>query len=220
MADLDHLGVGLLIDLRRPAEPKSELNRWPSAGVAVLTHNEGVATPPPHLAAMNDADWSLGGVEGYQRATSSAYPVEPRSVGLFGPFLRDLADREGAAVVGCAAGKDRTGCLCALTLRLVDVADAETVADYLMTNQTIDWDKRLPAIRDRIASRYGESPGDELSRTMPSVQEDFLAASFTAISEAVASLEHDAKAVLDLDDGRLANLRARLIGSGAFKKSD
>jgi hypothetical protein len=83
MADLDHLGVGRLIDLRRPAEPKSELHRWPSAGVAVLTQHAGLATPPPHLAA--------------------------------------------------------------------------------------------------------------------------------------ASLEHDAKAVLDLDDGRLAKLRARLIGSGAFK---
>jgi hypothetical protein len=55
---------------------------------------------------------------------------------------------------------------------------------------------------------------------MLSVQEDFLAASFTSISEEFASLEHDAKAVLDLDDGRLANLRARLTGPGAFKKSE
>lgn len=78
----------------------------------------------------------------------------------------------------------------------------------------------MPAVRDRIASRYGESPSDELPRTMLSVQEDFLAASFTSISEEFASLEHDAKAVLDLDDGRLANLRARLTGPGAFKKSE
>ncbi|MFZ4069096.1 MAG: tyrosine-protein phosphatase [Caulobacterales bacterium] len=213
---LDQLGVALLADLRRPEERAQEPNRWPSAGVAVLTNDAGVNTPPPHLAAVNAADWSPAGVEGYMRATYGAYPFEPRYVALFGGFLRGLADGEGAAVVHCAAGKDRTGCLCALTLRLVGVADDETIADYLITNQTIDWDKRVPAMRERIAARYGAAPGDAALHKMLGVQEDFLAAYFAAIAEEFASLERYAEVVLDLDAARLNRLRARLLAeSGA-----
>jgi protein-tyrosine phosphatase len=210
-AALDRLGVSLLVDLRRPEERESEPNRWPGAGVAVLTNDEGVNTPPPHLAAINAADWSPSGVEGYMRATYTAYPFEPRYVALFGQFLRDLADGDGAAVVHCAAGKDRTGCLCALTLRLAGVADDDTVADYLLTNQTLDWATRLPAMRERIASRYGEAPGDESLKKMLGVQEDFLVAYFAAIGAEFASLERYAEVVLDLDAARLARLRARLL---------
>lgn len=208
---LEGLGVSLLVDLRRPEERAQEPNRWPGPSVRALTNDEGVNTPPPHLAAVNASDWSPAGVEGYMRATYAAYPFEARYVALFGQFLRDLADGEGAAVVHCAAGKDRTGCLCALTLRLVGVADDETVADYLLTNQTLDWDRRLPAMRERIASRYGEAPGDDALRTMLGVQEDFLDAYFAAIGAEFASLERYAEAVLNLDPARLARLRARLI---------
>jgi protein-tyrosine phosphatase len=208
---LDQLGVALLVDLRRPEERAQEPNRWPAAGVRALTNDEGVNTPPPHLAAINAADWSPAGVEGYMRATYAAYPFEPRYVALFGEFIRRLADGDGAAVVHCAAGKDRTGCLCALTLRLVGVADDDTVGDYLLTNQTLDWEQRIPAMRARIASRYGEAPGDDALRTMLGVQEDFLAAYFAAIGAEFASLESYAAAVLDLDAAGLARLRARLV---------
>ncbi|WP_369139285.1 tyrosine-protein phosphatase [Modestobacter versicolor] len=53
--------------------------------------------------------------------------------------LRTLADGgPGAAVVHCAAGKDRTGVVCALALAAAGVEPAAIVADYAQTAEVID----------------------------------------------------------------------------------
>ncbi len=53
--------------------------------------------------------------------------------------LRALATAgDGASVVHCAAGKDRTGVVCALALAVAGVGHDEIVADYAMTADVID----------------------------------------------------------------------------------
>ena len=53
--------------------------------------------------------------------------------------LRALATTEpGASVVHCAAGKDRTGVVCALALAVAGVGHDDIVADYAMTADVID----------------------------------------------------------------------------------
>ena len=53
--------------------------------------------------------------------------------------LRALAHAgPGASVVHCAAGKDRTGVVCALALAVAGVGHDEIVADYAMTAEVID----------------------------------------------------------------------------------
>jgi protein tyrosine/serine phosphatase len=51
--------------------------------------------------------------------------------------LRDVAHGEGAAVVHCAAGKDRTGVVCALALAAVGVPREAIVADYVATGERL-----------------------------------------------------------------------------------
>jgi protein-tyrosine phosphatase len=58
--------------------------------------------------------------------------------------LRDIATAPGAVIVHCAAGKDRTGVVCALTLTVAGVEPEVIVADYAAT------DERLEAIIDRL----------------------------------------------------------------------
>ncbi len=58
--------------------------------------------------------------------------------------LRDVAHGEGAAIVHCAAGKDRTGMVVALALSAVGVDREAIVADYAATGE------RLVAILDRL----------------------------------------------------------------------
>jgi protein-tyrosine phosphatase len=58
--------------------------------------------------------------------------------------LRVMATSEGAALVHCAAGKDRTGVVCALALEAVSVTREEVVADYARTGE------RLEAILRRL----------------------------------------------------------------------
>jgi protein-tyrosine phosphatase len=52
--------------------------------------------------------------------------------------LRDVADADGAAIVHCAAGKDRTGVVCALALEAVGVPRDAIVADYVATAERLD----------------------------------------------------------------------------------
>ena len=52
--------------------------------------------------------------------------------------LRVMARGDGAALVHCAAGKDRTGVVCAFALEAVGVIREEIVADYARTGERIE----------------------------------------------------------------------------------
>jgi protein tyrosine/serine phosphatase len=52
--------------------------------------------------------------------------------------LRDIATAEGAAIVHCAAGKDRTGVIVALALTVAGVEPEAIVADYAATGDRIE----------------------------------------------------------------------------------
>jgi protein tyrosine/serine phosphatase len=52
--------------------------------------------------------------------------------------LRSIATAPGAAIVHCAAGKDRTGVIVALALTLAGVEPDVVVADYMATDEKLD----------------------------------------------------------------------------------
>jgi protein-tyrosine phosphatase len=52
--------------------------------------------------------------------------------------LRSIATADGAVIVHCAAGKDRTGVIVALALTAADVRPEAIVADYAATGDRID----------------------------------------------------------------------------------
>ena len=52
--------------------------------------------------------------------------------------LRDIAYAPGGVVVHCAAGKDRTGMVCALALELVGAQRAAVIADYVATGERLE----------------------------------------------------------------------------------
>ncbi|MEU4537986.1 tyrosine-protein phosphatase [Streptosporangium sp. NPDC023825] len=75
--------------------------------------------------------------------------AELRVTGFYYGYLRDRPDSvlaalramtldEGAALVHCAAGKDRTGVLCALALEVAGATREAIVADYVATADRIE----------------------------------------------------------------------------------
>ena len=60
--------------------------------------------------------------------------------------LDAIASSEGAAIVHCAAGKDRTGTVVGLALKVVGVSDDLVIADYAASAE------RVPAIMARLRS--------------------------------------------------------------------
>jgi len=78
--------------------------------------------------------------------------------------VRAVADSEGAAVVHCAAGKDRTGVVVALALTAVGVPAEDVVADYALTGE------RIEAVLRRLmsSSTYeGDLKGSDIDRHRP-----------------------------------------------------
>jgi protein-tyrosine phosphatase len=87
--------------------------------------------------------------------------------------IRAIADAEGAALVHCAAGKDRTGVVVALALEAAGVDREQIVADYLASRE------RIEAIMDRLVSSStyraqleGHDPQDHAP--LPGTMERFL----------------------------------------------
>ena len=66
--------------------------------------------------------------------------------------LRVVAEADGAVVVHCAAGKDRTGTVVALALEVAGVPRHEIVADYVLSAERID------AIIERLLPREAYGP--------------------------------------------------------------
>lgn len=69
--------------------------------------------------------------------------------------LRSIATADGAAIVHCAAGKDRTGVIVALALTVAGVEPEAIVADYMATSERID------AIIERL--RRSKTYADDVS---------------------------------------------------------
>jgi protein-tyrosine phosphatase len=62
-------------------------------------------------------------------------------------------------LIHCAAGKDRTGMLAALTHHLLGVSRDDLLADYLLTNTAVDLEARAPGIARAAAEiRPAASP--------------------------------------------------------------
>ena len=121
--------------------------------------------------------------------------------------LRTIADPgSGTVVVHCAAGKDRTGVVCALALSLVGVRRSAVVADYALT------DERIERVRDRLLATdlYGE---DMRRRTLDSMRphagnmERFL----DRIDAAYGGV-HGLAMAIGVDEETVARLSRRLLG--------
>jgi protein-tyrosine phosphatase len=120
--------------------------------------------------------------------------------------LRTIAGAEGATLVHCAAGKDRTGTIVALALLLVGADRDAVVADYAASSE------RMEAIVDRLMSSptYAENLRDRpLSShlTYPETMEsllDHIDAEYGGVPALLARL--------GWTDADTERLRAKLLG--------
>ena len=134
---VDELRLELIVDLRIGAEAVTE-GRGPMAATPVTYLNAPLRDLP-----VSDLPAREQSVHFYLEHLAS--PISPLATVV----------RIGAALAGrpvlvhCAAGKDRTGLVTALLLRLVGVDDEEIVADYL---RTAAW-SRSRGIHDDVLQR-------------------------------------------------------------------
>lgn len=209
MADL---GLAAIIDLRRPDERAREPSkRWPGFAAAVV-ENDTLSDHPDWLTAMKDAEVSAkwfyeDGIRYYERA-----PHEPRHVELYREYFRTLAEVDGAIVVHCAAGKDRTGLICALTHHVAGVHPDDIMADYLLTNDEARIARKMAFLEGWLRDVAGKTVDEAGVRTAVSVHPEYLETAFKVIREQHGSIDAYVRDVLGVDDALRERLHGRVLG--------
>ena len=196
---VDH-GVKRIVDLRLDeeleADPPAEL---PVEVVHVNLFGQLDPDYGAYLDSLNEA------ASNEAEATKAVYlDFLERFAPRFPPVLRAIADApEGAVLVHCHGGKDRTGLVVALLLSLAGVPRDEVAEDYAISERNLAerqaaWEAEAESEEDRARRRQiGLCPPDamrgvldELDRRYGSVREYLLAAGATEdeLDRAVARL--------------------------------
>ena len=206
---LDALKIATVVDLRRPAE--REKYPTPPLRARVVDH-PGIADGelPPHLSAFDEAGTSATAARAAMIAIYRSLPFDPMIVELYRNYFAVLEEGEGPVLVHCAAGKDRTGVICALTHHLAGVGRDDTLADYLATNDSDLVDADAIARICETMTREGRPATEAAARMVLSVREDFLEAAFAAIAERYTSLDAYLEDVLALTPRRRRSIVACL----------
>jgi protein tyrosine/serine phosphatase len=151
VSTLEELGVGLVVDLRTGSEVELE-GPGPLVGRVDIRHRSLY----PEKGARTDVaveDIIIGNAPivdvylGY---------IRHRPDSIVGA-LEDIATSDGAVIVHCAAGKDRTGIVVAFALAAAGVERDAIVADYVATAERIS----LIMARLRASPTYAPDLDDE-----------------------------------------------------------
>jgi protein-tyrosine phosphatase len=153
-AALAGYGIRAIVDLRLPAELAEDPNPFAEPGDHGIAYTnvsfiDPAAAPPDAVSTL--AEDYLQMLERYRQGVAEALAAIAR------------APADGAVLVHCAAGKDRTGLISALLLGLAGVPADTIAADYAMTAELLrprerQWldglDPEERAEREAMLARY------------------------------------------------------------------
>ncbi|QIS22463.1 tyrosine-protein phosphatase [Nocardia terpenica] len=126
------VGVATVHDLRGPDEIRylGADVLPPGVKLELSPFDSGIGRKPPHEVVYND-----GWTEMLQVYRS--FPTMPEAGVAITRIAESIVRGDGAVLVHCAAGKDRTGWAIATLLRAVGVAESEVLEDFLRSNDAI-----------------------------------------------------------------------------------
>ena len=213
-ADIAMLGdfdFAHVVDLRRPAERARNPSRLPSSFSGnILSSDQGPEGHAPHLAFVGRALTSADAQQIMENFYADAV-FDPVQADLARQHFRHLADGEGRVLIHCAAGKDRTGCLVALTQASVGVHDDDILEDYLRTNAAMRIDTRLPELTRVLTDIYAQDLNEHVVRSFLFVDERYLAKSLRTIRDRSGTIDQYFRDYLGIDSAQLARIEARLV---------
>jgi protein tyrosine/serine phosphatase len=147
---VEHHGVRVVVDLRTSYERHSEGPGPLEADGRVRIDHLSLY---PETGGGTDLDLDTSTIkpwgEGFASDWGAHLPDESKTVQAYLGYLRrrpdsivgalrDIATADGATLVHCAAGKDRTGVVVAFALAVAGAAVDAIAADYLATTDNID----------------------------------------------------------------------------------
>lgn len=211
LAALAALDIRTVIDLRgiteREMNPCRRHEGWEAE---VIAHDGETTSSPPHM----DIGPEVTTAQYARDRMLAVYTRMPRNSAMqamFGRYLRALAERDGASLVHCFAGKDRTGIAATLLLHILGVSEEDQREEFLLTNKS----PTLHVLRAQsvpgIEARLGRPLDEEAIRALLEVHEDYLARFHEVAGEMEGSFDGWLERTLGVDDGLRRQLRDKLI---------
>ena len=208
---LAHFDLGAIVDLRRPSERRKQPSRRPKGfdGVVIESeHDDGQEAP--HMTFLKTSDLTEESGRKFMTDTYARMVLDPAHIDLFRRYFAVLADQERAVLIHCAAGKDRTGVLAALTHSLMGVHPDDLLEDYLLTNTAVDLERRAPAIARQLSEMSGRTASHAAVVAFIGVEAAFLKAAYDAIRTEFGSLDAYFERALGVGPDQRARIEARL----------
>ena len=214
-ADLDAiaaLDIAVIVDLRRGEERERMPSRRHAGFAGRLIENEtNDAIADPWMEFVKGSDGSEGAFRGYLSDYYLNAPYQDRHIDLFRRYFQALAEADGPVLIHCAAGKDRTGLLAALTHQLMGVERDDIFEDYLLTNALAGIELRLPQVMQMIEAQSGHKPTEAAARAAMAVDATYLEAAFAAIVASHGGLDAYIEDELGVDEAMREAIALRLL---------
>lgn len=208
---LQGLNIHFQADLRRPDERDRQPGRW--AAPDVLTSDGGREMQSPHMTFLSQVEADGDAAEDWMNGYYVTAPYKEHHIELFAGWFDRLAGLQGedAAVVNCAAGKDRTGIICALTKHVLGVSQPDMVADYELTNTAVDIEARLPDAQAYFNNMLDRSYDADVYRPFMGVRRRYLETALSTVEKQSGSIDAYLEDVLGVTEEKRAALKARLL---------
>jgi protein tyrosine/serine phosphatase len=213
-ADLERLeamNIAAVIDLRRPHERAfAPSRRWSGFRATLIENDDGDEGNESWEDFQARWDMTPESFRDYQQRYYARAPFLPRLNDLYARAFETIATADGAVLIHCAAGKDRTGVLVALIHAMAGVHRDDIIADYLLTNDP-NWTDIATRWAKDIETRRGRAPGMDAMQAALWVDARYLDTALTAIAERHGNVETYLRDALGVDAKRRSTVLRRLF---------
>jgi protein-tyrosine phosphatase len=211
LAAIAALDIRTVIDLRGIAErEKNPCRRHDGWAGEVIAHDGETTSSPPHMdigPEVTTAEFARDRM----LAVYTRMPQNPAMQAMFGRYLRALAERDGASLVHCFAGKDRTGAAAMLLLHILGVSQEDQLEEFLLTNQSPTFHVLRAQSVPHMEARLGRTLDEDSIRAMLDVHEDYLARFWEVAAELNGSLDGWLDHTVGVDDALRQTLRDKYV---------
>ena len=212
LATMAALGLAVIVDLRRPNERERDPSRrWDGFAADVIDNDLGATGEDPWHTFLRGSDLAVESIRDYLVEFYRRAPFKERHLDLFRRYFQALAAARGPVLIHCAAGKDRTGLLAALTHHVAGVGDDDVIDDYLLTNNEERFARRGPKFAAILEEATGRRPTDAAMRTAMGVEADYLATAIAEMKGQYGSIDGYLEQAVGLDAAGCEAVRAHIL---------